>query len=168
MAWIIIDGYNLLPTTGLKNRDLLIEALRKYKKTRNHRLTVVFDGTHQGTGFGDHYHDTGIEIIFTPLTITADDHIESLLNEASKKAIVSGTIVVSTDRRIQKAASRVRASFVNSGAFATTMLSAGEPNFQARQDADDRAESGAPKEKKGNPRKLSKKDRAKRRAFKKL
>ena len=164
MARLIVDGYNLLPAAALRDRDALIAALGLYARTRGHDVTVVFDGTHQGTGLGDRYHEAGVFVIFTPLTVTADDYI---IDELLEGAIAASTIVVSTDRKIQRAALARSIQAMDSAHFAKKMLEAPTsppPTSRiARDDEDDRR-----REKKGNPRKKSKKERARTRAFKKL
>lgn len=158
---IIVDGYNLLPVTGVKDREALIVALGAFAKARGHDLTVVFDGTHQGTGMGDRYAESGIWIVYTPLTVTADDHI---IDELLEGAVAASTLVVSTDRKIQKAAAARAIQSMDSQEFARKLADKGAPAARARESDDDRS----PREKRGNPRKLSKKERARRRTSQKI
>jgi len=159
MARIIIDGYNLMPVTDFSNREELLKALSIYQKTKGHDVTIVFDGTHQGTGSGDHYHTGGIEVIFSPLTVTADETIESMLSPSR----ASGTIVVTSDRSIQSAARRVGATFVYSNEFARKLKKASvsfsrskvQPWEEGRNDFGSTRRSS----KKGSAKKRSKEDR---------
>jgi predicted RNA-binding protein with PIN domain len=168
MARILIDGYNLLPATALKDRDRLIARLGRYQKEKGHRITIVFDGTKGGTGTGDRYHEAGVEVVFTALTVTADDLIEELL----RRSDASRFIVVSSDRRIQSAAKRARAAFLGSDEFARRMVQTGRadsglktpPWLEGRDEATDPDR----RIKKGSPKKLPKDERARRRRTEKV
>jgi len=113
MLKILIDGYNLLPQTDYSNREDLISALIKYRKIRSHTVTIVFDGTYGGTGSGTQMMSGGIEIIFSPLTLQADDTIEELLATGKYR----NHLVVSSDRRLQKAAVNAEATYAESIEF---------------------------------------------------
>lgn len=174
MAKLIIDGYNLLPVTMAKDRDQLLDLLKTYKKHTAHQVVVVFDGTHQGTGFGSHYHEGGVEVVFTPLTVTADDHI---IEEMLPVSSASGLIVVSSDRKIQRAAEQKKATYLSSQDFAKTLVRSTVKSNAAKVAHMDEAfargrdlepEEGRPKVKRGNPRKLSKKERMRKRALRKI
>jgi predicted RNA-binding protein with PIN domain len=117
---LLIDGYNFLPATGFSTRDKLLDALAKYRQGKGCEVTIVFDGTHGGTGFGERTAHGGVEIIFTPLTVTADDRIEEILEDVDANA----TVVVSTDRRVRSAATRVGATSVTSDEFAKKLHAA--------------------------------------------
>lgn len=123
MARVLIDGYNLLSCGGFENRGLLLSLLQSYRKEKGHEITIVFDGTRGGTGRGDHQFDGGIEVIFTPLTVTADDTIEELLEEDRYRQ----SIVVSSDRRIQSAARQAQTTFVTSDEFAAKLRASSRP-----------------------------------------
>jgi len=167
MSRILIDGYNLLAQTEYRERDRLISLLAKYKKSKRHDMTVVFDGTFNGTGMGDHYMEWGIEIIFSPLHVTADDVMLQML----KKSTASSWIVVSSDRKIQSAALGAGASFISSEEFVRKLKSSAAtshsiqafPWMEGREeDWDDRSVKRSPQ------RKLSKKERQRRRRLDKL
>lgn len=168
MSHILIDGYNLLAQSDFKSRDDLIKELKKYQKSQGHKITIFFDGTHQGTGMGDKYMEEYVEIIFSPLTVTADDMIEEFLEYKFK----SNMIVVSSDRRVQKAATAKKISFLESKEFLFKLkYSPSEQSTRALPWMEGRTteEEGArPSKKSGNPRKKSKKDRQKERTMKKL
>ncbi|MFH1017794.1 MAG: NYN domain-containing protein [Pseudomonadota bacterium] len=167
MARVLIDGYNLLPVTGLSGRDRLIARLVRYHREKGHAVTIVFDGTRGGTGTGDLQHEAGVEILFSPLTVTADDLIEQIL----ARSAAGVWVVVSSDRRIQSAARRARASFLSSEEFArrigdtikTQTLSDESPWFEGRS-----VEPPRPQPKKGPSKKLSKEERRRRKGTEKL
>lgn len=113
MARIIIDGYNLLAVTEHSNREGLIRAVATYAKLKNHDIVIVFDGTKGGGGELNRSMESGIEVMYSPLTVQADDIIEEMLALPNK----GNPLVVSSDRRIQKAAVRTDATFVTSEEF---------------------------------------------------
>ena len=100
MSKVLIDGYNVLTASDFRDRDDLLLALSKYTKSKRLKITIVFDGTHAGTGSGENTRSGGVDIIFSPLTVTADEVIEELLSRPQG----GEWIVVSSDRRVQKAA----------------------------------------------------------------
>jgi predicted RNA-binding protein with PIN domain len=167
MARVVIDGYNLLPATTFRDREKLVAALADYRKLRNHDVTVVFDGTHDGTGTGDRSFASGVEVVYSPLTVTADDVIEAMLPRLDANT----TIVVSSDRKIQNAARRAGMVFLSSQEFARRLREtssrgsqgAPPPWMEGRTDEEER-----PREKKGASKKLSKEERRKKRSMKKL
>lgn len=171
MAHIVIDGYNLLPVTTYPDRDKLVAALARYKKEKGHDVTIVFDGTYDGTGTGDRSFSAGIEILFSPLTFTADDIIEKLVLKLDPNSM----IVVSSDRRIQKAAKRAGAVVLESKEFAKRLSQSSSlmemeqgdtpPWMEGRADEE---ENDRPRPKKGTAHKLSKEARRKKRSMKKL
>ncbi len=167
MSRVLIDGYNLLPVTGLADRDHLIARLSRYRHEKGHAMTIVFDGTHGGTPFGDRYHEAGVEVLFSPLTVTADDLIEQILDRSAPGA----WIVVSSDRRVQSAARRARSPFLSSQEFVRRLERAAESDKP-----DDRGpwlegrtqEAAHPRPKKGPARKLTKDERRRRKGTEKL
>lgn len=169
MSHILIDGYNLLAQSSFSSRDELLTQLKSYLKENKHQITIFFDGTHQGTGMGDKYMEEYIEIIFSPLTVTADDMMEEYLEKKYK----SNMIVVTSDRRIQKAASAKRLPYLESKEFlfklkyipASSRKQQNVPWLEGRTTDE---EGPRRTDKKGNAQKKSKKDRQKHRSFKKL
>ena len=166
MARILIDGYNLLAVTNHADRDALLRSLSEYRKTKNHEITIVFDGTYGGRGQGDHFHTGGIEVIFSPLTVTADETIEEIL----AKPDAGGWIVVSSDRRIESAAHRAHASPISSQEFSARLrprfphppANVLPPWLEGRTNEEPRAE------KKGSSSRRSKKERKHRKRFDRL
>lgn len=172
---IIIDGYNLMFCGGFQDRDHLIEVLFDYKSQSQHQhnFLVVFDGTHQGTLGGDRDFYKGIEIVFTPITEIADDWIADYLNTHKHQS--ASFLVVSSDRKVQNAAQSINSDWMSSEDFAKRIEKKSEPSFAdlLKQSAwsegrENLNELYKQKPKKGNPRKLSKKERQKRKKFKKL
>lgn len=163
---IIVDGYNLLAVTGFDERDKLLRNLEGYHHRKGHEVTIVFDGTHQGTGSGDRFYSKGVEVIFSPLTVTADDTIEKMLSPAK----ASRTLVVSSDRKIQSAARRVGATFISSQEFWCKLQEtpAFKPKNILKPWEEGRMDDEPTKFKRGPSRKLSKTERQKKRKLDQL
>ncbi|MCB1197076.1 MAG: NYN domain-containing protein [Deltaproteobacteria bacterium] len=162
MAVVIIDGYNLLGKANHLEREQLIAKLVAYKKTANHEFIVFFDGTHQGTRYGDEMIIENIKVVYTPLHETADDHMIAFMEENTHREV----LVVSSDRKIQKAASANLLTYFESEAFLTRMQSKRQTSV-----FDEDVSNEIPKistKKRGNPRRKSKKERKKRQQLKKL
>ncbi|MFH1263328.1 MAG: NYN domain-containing protein [Pseudomonadota bacterium] len=167
MAHVVIDGYNLLPATTYRDREALIAALARYRKLKNHEVTVVFDGGKGGTRTGDRSFSSGIEVVYSPITVTADTVIEEMLPDFEG----SSTIVVSSDWRIQTAAKREKMVFLESREFARRLTEAAKlplgtappPWMEGREDDDKVATA-----KKCPGRKLSKEARRKKRSLRQL
>lgn len=167
MSHILIDGYNLLAQSQYASRDELLAQLKNYLKVNKHKVTIFFDGTHQGTGYGDKYFEEHIEIIFSALTITADDEMIEYINQKFTPTM----IVVSSDRKIQKAATAKRLTYLEAKEFLFKLRyvpseTKGRPApwLEGRTTDEENPRSA----KKGNPKKKSKKERQKNRSFKKL
>ncbi len=112
---VIIDGYNLAHVSdwlGLKGqpkepkgmRMMLVRLLAEYAERSDDRITVVFDGLPADrdaiVAVGA---QAGIDVVFSGTETDADTWIEKML------AVSTGareTLVVSSDRQVQAAASR--------------------------------------------------------------
>ena len=171
MSKIIIDGYNLLAQSHYQSRDEMLRDLKNYQKSQGHQITVFFDGTHDGTGAGDKYFEEHVEVIFSPLTVTADDMMEEYIEKHHSPSLV----VVSSDSRIQKAPGAKRLSYLESKEFLFKLKyvpASGQKKIPIEKpwmEGRTTEEVGTRKIKKGgNPRKKSKTDRQKQRTMKKL
>jgi len=121
---ILIDGYNLLfvgskgkPNVDIKKaREKLIGLLSKYNSKKGSEITVVFDRadsvfTH---GLKQRHKQAGMEIIFTPPDMTADDYIINSVQESKDK---KGIKVVTSDRKIVDAVTEYGSEVVSSSQF---------------------------------------------------
>jgi predicted RNA-binding protein with PIN domain len=169
MAWLIIDGYNVI---GVQHGDVeaererFVHELSEYRKVRGHEIIVVFDGWKEGEGAQSESHYGGVLTIYSPIGEKADTLIKRMV-DGSKQFIV-----VSSDREIQSHAWNNGAVPVESEDFLYAMGRAmagtdgGQEYFEDDEDEEEYAmQTGR---KKGNPKKMSKKEKALRWAMDKL
>jgi hypothetical protein len=161
---IIIDGYNLI---GINHQDLnrqrekLIHLLIEYKKIKGHDITVVFDGWKSGSGREELSTTGGIKVIYSRLGEKADAVIKKAISREKKE-----WIVITSDREIM------------SHAWASGSIPIASSEFQAILENSDTSIMGEydlieedydeSRQRKGNPQKPSKKEKALVRARKKL
>lgn len=113
--WLLIDGYNVIAPTVppshqsderwlQRERSRLIDRLAKQlDESIRRRTCVVFDAAHPPPDQSDRYSVADIEVRFAVGYPEADDLIEELIAAHSAPKQLA---VVSSDRRIQTAASR--------------------------------------------------------------
>jgi hypothetical protein len=125
---LIVDGYNLLwggRGAGLggradleADREGLIEELRRYKRTKGFRISLVFDGARVGHGPESRV-QKGIHLLFTHGGEKADDAIVRLV-----RAAPSGTVVVTSDRALADQCRGLGAAIVSSASFQQRLAAA--------------------------------------------
>ena len=167
MRWLV-DGYNVIRRAPeLKSREqesleagrqalcaLLVQIARKSDDT----FTVVFDGAQAGGRSGG---GSGVTVIFSSARESADRVLSRMARE--------GGAVVSNDREVRRAAERAGAVVVTTDQFLARLDQAHVAPPEASADEKDGEEDEAPSvPRKGNPRRLSKKARATRRALGRL
>jgi predicted RNA-binding protein with PIN domain len=158
---IIIDGYNLI---GIQHRDLqkqreeLIQQLIAYRKLKGHEITIVFDGWKSGSHNQEQTVIGGVRVIFSRLGDKADEVIKTMIEQERKE-----WIVISSDREIMDHAWSCGSLPVPSDQFLRLLDQAGKQTSGDYEPLDD---DEIPQ--KGNPRQLSKKEKALVRALKKL
>ena len=120
--FIIIDGYNLLHTIGSRRSlgargnlqrarmELAGHIAARMNPSQCERTTIVFDALAHSNDLPDSSTHQGISVLFSKGFPDADSMIEFLLQKHSSPKKV---IVVSNDRRVQTAATRRRAAFVD-------------------------------------------------------
>lgn len=167
MRWLV-DGYNVIRRAPeLKSREqesleagrqalcaLLVEVARVSGDT----FTVVFDGAQAGGRAGG---GGRVSVIFSSARESADSVLARMARE--------GGAVVSNDREVRRAAERAGATVVTTDQFLARLDQARRlpPESPADlMDGDEEEPSRGPR--KGNPRRLSKKDRATQRALGRL
>ena len=164
MAYILIDGYNLI---GIAHKDLekarndIIEKLCRYSELKGHNITLVFDGWKGGQGMETKMRIDNVNIIYSRLGEKADFVIKKILSEDIKP-----WIVISSDREIFDFA--VKKGFVSiaSEEFEDKLNFALYPDEQ--EEIEYKAINRMPNRQKGNPRKLSKKQKKKLGALRRL
>jgi len=164
---IVIDGYNLIGSEkGLRGdlegkRNQLIHQLRRYRESKGYPITVVFDGWRSGWCHEVEEKKGGVTVIFSQLGEKADSVIQRLAREMG-----SGCVVVTSDREVRSAAEASEAVAVYSGEFSTKLRDLDKENFF--EEEDERLRGLRVAGKRGNPRRLSKRERKRRERLKKL
>jgi predicted RNA-binding protein with PIN domain len=117
---VLIDGYNLLHAARESKRaslDIgrfqLSRMLGDWSAIRNETVTVVLDGAAPPAGLASQLSDPRIVTVYAG-RMTADERIAELLAADSAARRIC---VVSSDREVQMAARRHRATSVKSEAF---------------------------------------------------
>jgi predicted RNA-binding protein with PIN domain len=176
MHWLI-DGYNLIrrdPALASREaesleagRVALCRLLAQAARFSGDRFTVVFDG--RGAG-GSGTGVAGVSVVFSSARETADHVLARLA--------VGGGAVVSNDREVRRAAGRAGAISVTADEFlgklrtgAAGRITPGPESLAPQtppymKDEEDETERRGPR--KGNPRRLPRKQRAASRALGRL
>ncbi len=151
-------------------RDSFVDLLIRYRKIKAHDITVVFDGHKSGAGTEHVSVSGGVKIIYSRLGERADDVIKRIVSTDKKE-----WIVVSNDRDIVNHAWAADCIPVSSERFSEIVSKrAGQAVSETMEhpDADlsykDSEYDDYPNAQKGNPYRLSKKEKAIRRALGKL
>ncbi|MGH7829138.1 MAG: NYN domain-containing protein, partial [Candidatus Binatia bacterium] len=163
---LVIDAYNLIGSeTGLTGdlegkRTQLIQKLRQYHERKSYPITVVFDGWRSGWINEVEERSGGITVIFSQQGEKADSVIARLAREMG-----SGCIVVTSDREVRRAVEASGAVAIYAGEFSARLKNL-DRDISVEDDEEFRG--GRDREKKGNPRRLSKSERKRRERLKKL
>ena len=142
-------------------RNQLIHQLRRYRESKGYPITVVFDGWRSGWRHEVEEKKGGVTVIFSQLGEKADSVIQRLAREMG-----SGCVVVTSDREVRSAAEASEAVAVYSGEFSTKLRDLDKENFF--EEEDEGFKSSRVEGKRGNPRRLSKRERKRRERLKKL
>jgi predicted RNA-binding protein with PIN domain len=168
MRWLI-DGYNLIrrdpdlldreaESLEAGRRALLHLLARAYRDPRD-EFTVVFDGA-RVAGWAP---PAGrIRAIFSRPPLTADDELMRLARQWK-----SGAVVVSSDRKIQDAARRSGSAVLSADQFLEGLTFREDPAVKGLKDVAV-TDAEPVRDKRGNPRRLSKKARRAGRALGRL
>lgn len=151
-SYLIIDGYNLMHAAGMARHKYGPGDLERCRKRVLHflsqhlsaaeraRTTVVFDAADAPPGFPRTAVLEQMEILFAPRGGDADTVIEELIEQHFAPRQIR---LVSSDHRLQKAARRRRAKFVDSELFVEQL----EDRAAKRTDSAGRQEPAIPEQK---------------------
>jgi predicted RNA-binding protein with PIN domain len=164
MRWLI-DGYNVIrrdpdlrgteAESLAAGREALLRRLAVVAREGAEVFTVVFDGARLRAADLPVAPAGAIDVIFSRPPDTADDVLRRLAAQWRE-----ASVVVSSDRAVETAARRAGAIAVRVEDF----LAALDRDAEQEDDADD----DGPREKRGNPRRRSREERAGRRALLRL
>lgn len=161
---LVIDGYNLI---GISHRDMtrerekLIGLLAEYKRLKGHEITVVFDGWNAVNRMEERSLTGGVTVIYSRAGEKADAVISRLVSDIRKE-----WIVITSDREIISHAWAMGSVPVPSETFQSILEKSGQASSGEYELLDEEDDDSA--RKKGNPRKLSKKEKALQRVLRKL
>jgi predicted RNA-binding protein with PIN domain len=169
MRWLI-DGYNVIrrePDLRAREaesletgRRALLSLIARADRHPRDEFTVVFDGARLSGGTPT---PGRLRVVFSRPPLTADDELMRLARQ-----LRNGAVVVSSDRKVQDAARRAGSAVLTAEQFLEALevpeSSSGADTPDSKDDTDE--EPG--REKRGNPRRLSKKARQARRALGRL
>lgn len=172
---LLIDGYNVLalldrlsgrmPLHSDTARESLIQELAAYHHRKAHVVTVIFDGWQQGFDTERHEHRLGIEVIYSRRGEKADQVIQRLAAEFG-----SDCAVVSSDKEVANHARAQGALVLEAREFAAKLRPATTVARVAFKELDtgDDPKPGRSSDKRGNPRKLPKAQRQRKRQLKRF
>jgi predicted RNA-binding protein with PIN domain len=138
----------------------------EYRKKKGHHVVVVFDGWKGGSRTEDTVVKGGVRVIYSRLGVKADAVIKRIIATERQE-----WIVVSSDREVAAFAWSTGSIPVPSGEFFPLVGTTGsgtDVSIPVHEEETDDEHEEAQAHRKGNPRKLSRKERAIRRALCKL
>jgi predicted RNA-binding protein with PIN domain len=163
VRWLV-DGYNVIrrdadlrgrEAQGLEaGRAALLAAVAAAARRTGDQFTVVFDGARRdvaGPAMGQ------VQVMFSRPPETADDVLRAMAVKAG-----AGVAVASSDRAVRDAARRAGAVAVSAEEFVAALRGSTRDDEDADDGGDGVARRG------GNPRRLSRDERAARRALARL
>lgn len=144
-----------------RQREQFIQLLIEYKKIKGHDITVVLDGWKSGSGQEEQFTTGGVRVIYSRLGERADAVIKRIISREKQE-----WIVISSDREIMSHAWACGSVPVPSSEFQSILeksdISAAGKYDLIEEDYDEG------RQRKGNPQRLSKKERLLMRTRKKL
>lgn len=176
MRWLV-DGYNVIRLDAeLRSREAesleagrraLLHLIARARRAAQDEFTVVFDGARVAGGAPS---EGRIRVVFSRPPQTADDELMRLARQ-----LRSGAVVVSSDRKIQDAARRAGSAVLTAAQFLEALdvpESPAEGSEHGKADNSehmkDESDDDGPRQKRGNPHRLSKKARQAKRALGRL
>lgn len=172
---VVIDGYNLIRQSATLSaqeelslelgRDALLERLRKYKRVRSHRITVVFDAANKPLPAEQRSQHKGIRIIYSGRGETADTVIKRICRNEGEKVLL-----VTTDRELASYAEARGSVAMDSEDFEARMEMALYVDAKGvdEEDEEERWHPNKGTRKKGPAKRMSKKERKRRERWQKV
>lgn len=161
--WLAIDGYNVIAVlTGEPLARLDLEAEREefnqllisYRKISKNRLTVVYDGGRVFSGEPRNYSEGGVKINFSTAGQSADQVLIRMAHQFG-----SGLTIVSSDREVARESEKFGAVVLESGEFVQRLLLELSDDEGLEGEEESLKSQRHLTRKKGNPNRLSKKER---------
>ncbi len=169
-ARLLVDGHNLLRAgalplssdpSGPEGRQELCALLSAYSRAKGFRLTVVFDSPPGNSGARAALPFKGGTSIYAAARETADDVLRDLARGAGR-----GTVVVTDDRGLAGTLSAREVTVVPCGTFAARIEAAALESVKGGAEEDAPHRRGT--EKKGEGRRLKKRERRREDLLRKL
>ena len=168
---LIVDGYNLIGALGggpldavdsLESaREHLIEDLRRYKRIKRARITLVFDSAGSPASPRKETYK-GIEVVYALAGEKADDAIVRMVGRSA-----AGVVVVTSDAELARTCHRLGAATISSPEFRERLISATIMEIKGG-DEDDEFDTRDSTEKRGPSRRLPSRLRVDRRRLRKV
>jgi predicted RNA-binding protein with PIN domain len=169
---LIVDGYNLLGSSGecglargedlAFTRERLLEALRRYKRMKGFRITVVFDGSGPRVGPAAPQIHKGIEVVYSRGPEKADEAIVKMVSRSP-----AGVVVVTSDQEVAGHSARLGASVISAQEFQRRMMAAVTRDLKGYEE-DEEPGPRRSTQKKGASRKMKGRQRRDRRRLDRL
>jgi len=172
---LIIDGYNLIRRSPVLRREdevalelareSLLERLRRYKRIRSHRITVIFDGANKIGAPPGPGQEKGIRVVFSGRNETADTVIKRMSEKEGGKLTV-----VTSDRDLGRYAASFGAVVIDAEEFEGKLemvLYLDVKGAEVDEEKEGR-QGGLDTRKKGPSKRLSKGERRKRQRLRKV
>lgn len=170
---LLIDGYNLMGCSGNsrepfadpleENREQLMEKIARYRGLKGAQVILVFDGGKGGYPTRRSERKWGMEVIYSKLGEEADQVIKNILQEGRKPYVV-----VTSDNAILNFAEARGFAFIRSREFEEKMEIAAFLSEKGMLEEEEMRDEESGARKKGNPKRLSKKERKRRAILKKI
>jgi len=161
--WLAIDGYNVIAAlTGEAlgrldlegEREEFNQLLVRYKSLSKNRVTVVYDGGRALGGEPRNYSESGVKINFSTSGQTADQQLIRMAHQHG-----SGLTVVSSDREVARESEKSGAVVLASTEFVQRVLLLLSGDEVGEDESPEVKSQRYLTRKKGNPNRLSKKER---------
>ncbi len=161
--WLALDGYNVIAEmTGEALGMLDLEAERaelnqllvQYRKLSKNRLAVVYDGGRSVSGEPRNYSESGVKITFSTSGRSADQVLIRMAHQYG-----SGLTIVTSDREVARESEKNGAIVLESGEFVQRLLLALNSDEESGEEESVDKNRRHLTRKKGNPNRLSKKER---------